>query len=439
MTFEINQDVAFGNGTITNIFGWRTYEADSFGDIDSQPVWIFHSKSWTETEQYSNELRYSGVFADKAHVTAGLYYFKLDVDYHERRLIAGGANVFDGGGYYNVETKAVFAAVDYDLSDTLILNAGLRYTYEEKGAKIVSLSQNISGPAGPTCNLVSPEAGEATCTPDFVDDDNWSSVSPKLGLTYNLSQDARIYAHWTRGYRSGGYNLRNTSFDPVDTPGPFDEEIVDNYEIGYKSEYGRGRFNATAFYNQVEDMQRELNTAGPIGTIQLIRNTADADIFGIELDGAFALSDNLLLTSSIGWLDAEYTKVKADLNGVDGINSADKALDLPRAAELTYSVGLNHDLNLGDWGYMSSRISYAYRDDSAYTDDNLGVINDQKILDAGIDFHSSDNHWIFGLYGKNLLNDVKHGGDTQLPDSMGGTFAPLAKGQIIGAEVTYNF
>ncbi|MGC1507061.1 TonB-dependent receptor, partial [Ketobacter sp.] len=47
VTLELNQDVAFGNGTITNIFGWRAYGADSFGDIDSQPAFLFHSKSWT--------------------------------------------------------------------------------------------------------------------------------------------------------------------------------------------------------------------------------------------------------------------------------------------------------------------------------------------------------------------------------------------------------
>ena len=51
---------------------------------------------------------------------------------------------------------------------------------------------------------------------------------------------------------------------------------------------------------------------------------------------------------------------------------------------------------------------------------------------------------MFSLYGRNLTDEVKHGGDTQLPDDIftvptGGTFSPLAKGRVYGAEVTVNF
>ncbi len=449
-TVEFNQGVGFGDGTITNIFGWRTYDAKSLGDIDSQPVWLFHSRSWTEQEQYSDELRYSGTFADRAEVTAGLYYFTQDVDYAERRQLLGIATggvapaaQFDGGGYYSVDTYAAFGAVDYDLTDDLVLNLGLRYTYEKKEAAIASLSNNIAQGGAPTCNLVSPAPGEAKCDTDFKDSDSWNSWSPKVGLTWELSGQSRIYGLWTRGFRSGGYNLRNTSFDPADVPGPFDEETVDSYELGYKSEWGRGRLNAAVFYNDVQDMQRELNFAGPIGVIQLIRNTADADIYGLEVDGTFSLTDSLLLKASLGWTDASYSKVSADLNRDGVIDGKDKNLDLPRAAEWTYSVGLNHELELGDYGYLASRLSYAYRDDSAYTDDNLGYLLDQDIVDAGIDYHSPGGSWIVGIYGNNLLNDVKHGGDTQLPDTIsgvptGGTFAPLAKGRIYGVQVTWN-
>lgn len=468
VTLEINQDVGFGNGTITNITGWRTYDAESLGDIDGQPVWNFHSYSWTEQEQFSNELRYNGRFADKASVTTGIYYFKNDIDYAERRELLGRilSNAaplirYDGGGIYSVETMAWFGALDYDLTENLILNLGLNFTYEEKEARVASLADNehdvtAGDPIGaPPCQTIDAQPSEVT--PCFFrpipnDSEDWSNWSPKIGLTYLLSDNSRLYAHWARSFRSGGYNLRNSVApgDPIpapyntlnaaEIPGPFDEESVDSYEIGFKSEYGRTRFNAALFYNQIEDMQRELNFTGSAGSAQLVRNTADADILGIEVDAAYAVLDNLLILASVGWLNAEYTDVKADLNGDTRIDGDDEDLDLPRAPELTYTVGINHDLSLGSWGYMSSRISYAYRDESAYTDSNKGYLLDQEILDAGIDFHTNDESWIFGIYGKNLLNDVKHGGDTQLPATVGGgTFAPLAKGRVIGAEVTYNF
>ncbi|MCH7897923.1 MAG: TonB-dependent receptor, partial [Proteobacteria bacterium] len=76
-------------------------------------------------------------------------------------------------------------------------------------------------------------------------------------------------------------------------------------------------------------------------------------------------------------------------------------------------------------------------------DSNLGFISEQKILDAGLDFHSNSGSWVFSLYGRNLLDEVKHGGDTQLPDFIGpvptgGTFSPLARGRVFGVEVTFR-
>lgn len=440
---ELNIDVGFGDGTITNIFGWRKSESSSNADIDAQPVWIFHAPAWLNTDQLSNELRYNGQFGERSVVTAGIYYFENEINYHERRELLGIATggvapaaVFDGGGDYNVQTVGVFVALDYDLSDQWTLNTGLRYTQEDKDANIASLSANIGLP----CNVVTTR----DCPFDFVDSDDWTNLSPKIGLTYQISDSSLAYGHWTQGVRSGGYNLRNTSFNPADTPGPFDEETVDSFEIGYKSTHEWGRLNAAVFYNTIDDMQREINLPGPIGVIQLIRNTADATITGLEIDGSFGLTDNLLMLASVGVIDASYDEVRFDLNSDGVVDDADKALDLPRAADLTYSIGFTHDLELGQWGYLTSRINYAYRDESAYTDNNLGFITDQSILDAGLDFYSKDGDWVLSIYGRNILDEVKHGGDTQLPDDIGGvpvggTFSPLAKGRVIGAEVTWSF
>ena len=432
------------NGMITNIFGYRSYESDLLSDIDAQPVSMFHGAATLESEQVSNELRYNGVFAGRFNLTTGIYYFNNDIDYHERRDLLGlltpdnsPALRQDGGGEYEVETLGVFAAVDYDLNDAITFSAGLRYTTEEKEARIVSLVRNVNSP----CNVLA-----GTCAFDFIDDEEWDSWSPKVGATYHLTDSARIYAHWTRGFRSGGYNLRNTAIDTVNFgPGPFGEETVDNYEIGFKFSFGQGYLSGALFFNDIEDMQREVNLADPFsGVVQVIKNTADAEILGIELDGALNLAENLQATGSAGWLDPEYKKVRFDLNSDGMIDGRDKNLDPPRAAEWTWSLGLRHHLQLGDLGYVNSRVRYSYRDKSFFTDNNLGYIMSQKILDAGLDFHMGNSRWVFSIYGKNLLDEVKHGGDSQLPSRLGpiplgGAYGPLAKGRVIGGEVTFTF
>lgn len=452
VTFQTDWDVAFGDGTITNIFGWKDYTSTAESDIDAQPVWLFHAPAWSDQEQMSNELRYVGTFG-KSNVTTGIFWFTNEINYHERRNLLGIATgnvapalVQDGGGNYNVDSIAWFGSVDYDLTDQWTLTGGLRYTKEDKDAEIASLIRNVSSLAAGTnrrCNVVTNDP--KPCPFDFVDSDSWNAWSWKLGASYDIDDSKRVYGMYSRSQRSGGYNLRNTAIDTVNLgPGPFDEETVDNFEIGFKSEIGnRGRFNAAVFYTTVEDMQREVNLADPIaGVVQVIKNTADAEIWGFELDGIIALGRNTALMGSIGWIDPSYTKVSFDLNGDGVINGKDKALELPRAAEWTYTIGLTNDLQF-DWGMLSSRISYSYRDDAFYTDNNLGYLLDQEILEAGVDFRTGE-HWTFSVYGKNLLDSVNHGGDTQLPSLLGpvptgGTFAPLVRGRIVGFEVSYDY
>jgi iron complex outermembrane receptor protein len=441
-TWQTDWDVSFGEGTITNIFGWRDREATTLGDIDAQPVWLFHAPAWNDSEQISNELRYNGQF-DKTNLTLGVFYFDNEITYHERRnllgLATGGvapALTQDGGGDYTVESTAFFGSIDYDINDQWMLTTGLRFSREEKDAKIASLVFNVNSP----CNVVT----TGDCPFDFVDDETWNSVSGKLGLTYDRTDDQRLYGHYSRSYRSGGYNLRNTAVDTVNLgPGPFDEEQVDAFEFGAKTTLSNGgRFNVALFYTQIDDMQREVNLADPIaGVVHVIQNTADADILGFELDGVFPIGDNTLLTASLGWIDADYSDVTFDLNSDGVVNAADEDLDLPRAADLTYSLGLNHDWELNS-GLLSGRLTYSHRDEAAYTDNNRGFFLEQDILDAGLDFHYGEN-WIFSLYGRNLLDEVNHGGDTQLPSMLGplplgGTFSPLIKGRIIGFDVTFR-
>ncbi|MEM9305044.1 MAG: TonB-dependent receptor [Pseudomonadota bacterium] len=441
-TWQTDWDIEWGNGTITNIFGWRDQEVRSLSDIDAQPTWLFHAETGINSDQLSNELRYNGQFG-QTNLTMGVFYFDLDMEYAEGRRLLGAATggvapalTQDGGGLYNVESLAFFGSVDYDISDTMTLTAGLRYTDEDKSANIASLVFNVNAP----CNVLNNE-----CVYDFNDAESWDAVSGKLGLTWDVTDDAVMYGSFSRSQRSGGYNLRNTAVDVVNLgPGPFDEEEVDNFEIGYKRSLSNGgRFNAAVFYMTIDDMQREINLADPVaGVVQVIKNTADATISGIEFDTVFPLGESTLLTASLGYINPEYDEVRFDLNGDGVIDGADEDLDLPRAAELTYSIGLNHDIDLGDMGYMATRISYAYRDDAAYTDNNLGFFLDQDILDAGIDWHYGAN-WTFSIYGRNLLDSVNHGGDTILPTTLGplplgGTFSPLARGRTIGLQVTYE-
>lgn len=437
ITAELTIDVPFGDGAITNIFGWRDSEGATGGDIDATPLFLFHSNSETVQDQWSNEIRYNGTFG-AVDVTAGFYYFTQDIAYTERRFILGGLQNFSGGGAMDHSVLGIFGQFDYNLSDNLTLVAGGRWTKEEKDVEISNIRANgniattVFGVPG--CGVV-----DGSCPVDFADSESWSNFTPKLGLEYAASDNVNVYAHWTQGVRSGGYNFRNTSTTVFD-PGPWDEEKVNAFEIGLKAQPGDGRatLNAAVFYNDINGMQREINLPDPVtGVVQIIDNTADATIWGFEAEGNLAVTDNLLLTGYLGYTDGEYDKIFADISGTTGvIDDVDFALEIPRLVPWTYGAGFVHTLPLTESMLVNTRFSYSHRDMSFYTDNNLGTLNALDIIDSSITLSLADGQVNFSLYGKNLLHEVNHGGDTQLPASLGGgTFSPLTKGRIVGLEL----
>lgn len=448
---EYNQDVAFGNGTVTNILAWREFESRGRADIDSLPLPLFHSGSVIDQSQVSNELRYSGRFGATS-ITSGVYWFSQDLTYLERREILGALAdlapppynalfpvVMTGGGLQEHEALGVFSQADIDLNESWVLTLGGRYSKEDKDAQIAAIVP------GNGCTLDGCPAYE------FNDTESWSAFTPKVGLQWNLSDSAQTYAVWTKGFRSGGYNMRNTAAGEL--PGPTDQEEQSSFEVGAKAEWldGRLRTNLAVFHNSIEDMQREVNLADSgAAVVQLIRNTADATIRGAEFEMMAGLSDSLLLSMNLGYVDGDYDDVWLDISGDGVVDDTDLGLEIPRLAPWTYGLGLIHDLSLGSAGTLTSRVNFNHRDASPYTDNNAGMLSEVDMVDFSIGFAPLEGNYRLTLFGQNMLDEVSEGNDTQLPtrlqvsDALGvdlgpnSSFTPLNRGRVIGVKLNYD-
>jgi len=463
-TGSLTAEVDIGPGTLTNIFGYRDYSATTLGDIDSLPIFVFHSSTETEQDQISNEIRYA-ISTDNFDLTIGGFYFDQSIAYTETRdLPPLSPLTFYGGGSQDHEVLGAFAASQYYLTSDFSVIAGIRWSREEKYAGVTYVRPR------PECSVVGgtcPTSGTNPFIPTenngFEDGRSWTNWSPKFGFQYEFD-DSQIYAHWTRGYRSGGYNFRITNatvFETVVVPATggnfgFDEERVDNYEIGGKFQTSDGALtvNAAVYLTEIDDMQREVNQSSPTaGVSQFILNTADAEILGFEVEGRARVTDNLIFTANLGIIDDDYKSVAFDISSDGAIDDADTALRLPRVPEVTWGVGMLHELILPN-GAIVSRVNYQFRDEFAYTDNNLGWIQAADNLDANITWETPMDGLSVSIYGKNLLDQVQAGGDTQLPFGgplsngvnrpfdaypAGGTLSPLSKGRQIGAEMTFEF
>ena len=456
LVVKIEKDVNFGDGLITYLHGDNSYEMDSMGDIDGTMAFIFHAPQKLEDSSSSHEFRYNGSF-ENFDLLIGFMTHERDLTFQEMRILPMtlGGTEWNGGGDLHTETSAFFATVEIPLNDSLTMDLGIRRTDEDKEVSVASLSagvtnlatggpsniyflgsrdpKSIQSPAQASCQIFS-----GGCLRDFVDNDSWSSTSPRVGLTYIADDDTTYYVYQAVGYRSGGYNMRNTAIlalTPQKGPGPYDQEEVTTTEFGIKKSLDKGRVNFSYFTSELIDMQRTLNEAGPAGPVQYIKNTGDATMSGVELDMVYMLMDDLVINLNIGTLNANYDSVIYDITGDGVIDFNELNLALPRAADLTYSVGLSKDFNIGSW-MASGRVSYSYRDAVAYDDANVGIIGEQRILDLGVDFYSPSQNMSVGVYGKNLNDYVKHG---NISPVSWGSFAPLMTGKVVGVELVYDF
>ena len=455
------------NGQIVDVFGYRTVDAESLSDIDAQPISLFHAGALTEVEHWSNELRYSNSF-NIVDTTVGLYVFGQTIRYRENRLLFEDAPQFSAtmlpfdstfGGDQDQLSLGAFTSLDINLSPEFRLILGGRYTWERKEADVVNFSAFATpNPPGPpfqpsgfpcagTLSLDCPFGEEGA----FNDSETWQNFSPKVGVQWDFAKDNQLYGHWTRGFRSGGYNMRNTSSDPAAIPGPFDEEQQDVFEVGMKSAVlnRKIRFGIAGFVTLMNDLQREVNIPGDAGVVQIIRNTADATLAGVEAEATIVFTPKFVVTGSFGYTDGQYNDVIFDLNG-DGVTGEgplgdDEDLNLPRLANVTANIGAIWDIDVGDFGFFTMRGNYAFRDSSFFTDNNFGLLPSGHVVDASLAFTFSDfeagSKFIaprISIYGRNLLNEAFLGGQTVL--GFGGNFSPLKEGRVLGLEfrVDYN-
>ncbi|GIK49471.1 MAG: TonB-dependent receptor [Alphaproteobacteria bacterium] len=436
-TLEANWRVGVGDGVITSVTGYRTLEQGNGIDGDALPTSGFHVQTALDQEQFSQELRYAGSFGP-LDVTAGLYYFQQDYLYIEERNLVGGAIISAFGGDVDQTSYAAFSQLTWNVTPTVALIGGLRYSWEEKDARVATFAPSTAGSrcslAARTCDFNFPGPG----FPGVSGVESWDSTTPMLGFQWRPNDDLMVYGHWSQGVRSGGYNVRSTSL--TFAPGPYDPEYQDAYELGIKSDWfdGRLRANLAVFQNRFEGMQRDINQADPLsGVVQLTRNTADATINGAELEIAWAPIDNLVINTNVGHLDGSYDRILFDLDG-GGIGPSDYALRIPRLADWAYNIGATYTLPLQNGIELDWHVDYGYRDAAAFTDSNSSFLSKVNLLNAHFGATSSDGMRV-SLYGRNLLDEDTEGSVTPLPALVGGgALRPLNKGRVIGVSFSFR-
>lgn len=350
-----NVEIGFDAGTLNFITGY--YESDLAFNIDflgntNQPVFggllgsNFYISNQSENEQFSQEIKWTGsAFSDRLEYVAGLFYMDEQNETEFTDTALGFPLTIREPLLNDTESFAAFLQGDFALSDRLTLQAGLRYTDEDK---TLSLSGSVLNFATFAFDPLDDAALTAAGIPL---EQSVSKVTPRVALFYDVADDISVYGSYTEGFKSGGWNVRGSSAIELQ---PFDEETVESFELGFRSQFfdNRLRFNVTAFHATYDDFQ--IPTVFPGSANFLTLNSGEAEVMGIEVDFVAAVTESFELFGNFGLQDSEYTELS------DGAVAAGIGPDLQRTPDFTGRIGASQTfiLNSGSKLRFGGDVSY---------------------------------------------------------------------------------
>lgn len=339
----------FDDAELKSITAYRRLNAEDSGDLDGTVFPVAHTARISEYRSFSQELQLTGEL-EQANYVVGVYYFDDKGDTDNPQSFFGGASSFDSRYGFTTKAYAAYSQLDYQLTDALTLTGGLRYTREEK-----EISRFFQLQGATPITLIDAPLG-------VVPEESFSNLSPMAVLSWQPTADLNLYAKYSSGYRSGGFNGETTSIQDLYTP--YKEEKIKAYELGLKSQLFDGmlQLNAAAFLNKHDDMQIAVFRAQGSAETS-IDNAGRADVKGLELEATAQLHADFVLRASFGWLDAEYTKyIDAGVDVSDN-RAFQYVPDRTASAGFDWTVwrGALGDLRLsGDVQYISEYYTFPF-------------------------------------------------------------------------------
>jgi iron complex outermembrane receptor protein len=481
MTLDLNEHLS-----LVSVTGYRDMDEYRIYDFDGSRAPFITIERWNEYDQLSQELRLEGQW-DRTSLVAGYYYWNSEFT---QDWVTGGrfwATLFGGVAYspalwqaclgtngldgifapitcdpglpngvnpgddvtqilYETQettSHAMFVQVEHDITDRWSVNAGLRWTKEEKDFR--------AGQA----YLSNVERQRARAFSGYADlSQEWTELSPRAGVTYKLNDSAIAYLSYSEGFHSGGFfgvnqNIRDFARDQ------YDPEIAESWELGLKSQWldDRLRLNVALFHNDFLDKQESFVAVDPdTRTVATVFTNAGSAVYkGIETEIQFQATGNLMLFLNYGLLDAEYEEFVTDVTPNDDIPNPTDAtfLDPRNASDYTLGFGFKFSAQVGP-GELEIFAKWTERDDYETNVLNLpaGTIDgsDTEDLSATISYHVGNLS--VSAFGRNMTDTLR-----EVPTVLGGAAAtpstPASQALFIpgsinrpkwyGFELTYQF
>ena len=229
------------------------------------------------------------------------------------------ANYYFQDGTLKSKAYALYGQASYDISDSITLTGGLRYSKDDKEGietqRIIADQTSYSfDPALFFADAPFPYAiYGADVTGGTISDTHegsWDAVTGMASVEYRPSDDMLWYLTGSHGYKSGGFRLGAISDDPA-TPNVNEAEVGEekilSFELGNKSSFGDSfQLNSAAYFYSYSDLQSEVPIRrNGVNLIELF-NADKAEVFGFETEASWQAGENTSFIASYAFSDSEY-------------------------------------------------------------------------------------------------------------------------------------
>ncbi|MDG5487606.1 TonB-dependent receptor [Sphingomonas sp. BGYR3] len=386
--------------------------------------------------------------------------------------VAGQGNNNDD---FRVKTNAValFTHNIINFTDKLSLTLGARWNYEKKelDATINSntgscgfFNQVRSGNAAAnayafvlrqlgvynnlfllSCNPALNSEFNGTYSDDFSD----SQITGTAKLAYKINDDVLLYGGYDRGFKSGGYNMDQATFDSVQLGGngaqasdlQFDGETVDAYEIGLKTSPLRGlTFNIAGFYSKFNNLQ-SLVFSGNNFVVQNVDSTTSK---GVEVETTIQPDRNLLIRWGYSYIDAKYDESNdfagTPLQGQEGL----QLLNQPKhtvtiATTWTPEIGNGvHALVHADMRY-NSEVNLNSTAPNPVTGETALRNQGYPLINARLGIQNSDGSRGLEFFVENLTNEFYYITSFPVPEQTGNIAGYPGLPRFYGIQARFGF
>ena len=423
------------NMTLTSVTGYNDYTYSELCDCDFTGAPGFNIFSDEKYRQVSQEIRLASDADQTVSWITGVFYQGSNIKFHDKvfvptnSVIATAVSALLRGAStqrdFNQDTSlyAVFGQATWNISDSNRLILGGRYSSETKDANRRQYHVSPTGDVLPLGTVNDPYnklwAGFRVDPHSVNGDRSESGFDPQIIFQQDLNKTDRLYASYTTGFKSGGYDVRANAapnsldglYPSIEGSWEFKKEAVTNYEIGGKFALadGAAELNVAVFRSNFTDMQ----TSQFDGSLSFnVTNAGAAQVQGIEMDGRWALTDDLLLRGGVNYLDFEYTKFP---NGqcafgqtpTSGSSCDQTGMRREFVPKSQGNLGVDYDINFANGWKIASTLDFIFNS-GYFTTPSLDARFEQPSynkVNARIALSGFDEKWELALVGKNLTDE----------------------------------